>query len=319
MKKILSVILIIIFLISFASCSEKKYSKSDFCLNTYVTVTAYGKNASKAVDDAFKEFERIENMLSPYIETSEISRINSAGANESVTISKECADIIKKALRVCRITNGAFDITVKPLVDLWNVTDPDTKTVPSDEDIQKARAKVDYRKVSVFGNTVSISADCMQIDLGGAAKGYCADRACEIMKKYNIKNALIDLGGNIYALGKNENGEKWKVGIQDPEKKRGEYITAIELSDETCVTSGSYERYFESNGKIYHHIMDPKKGFPAESEFKSVTVISKNSFEADMLSTAIFVTGAENFELLRDDFNIKKYITIDKNNRVEIR
>lgn len=319
MKKILSSFLIAVLLLTLTSCNETKFTKSDFCLNTYVTITAYGVNAKIAVNETFNELTRIENMLSPYIESSEISRINKAKANEAITVSKECADIIKHALRVCALTDGAFDITVKPLVDLWNITDSNTKKIPDDFKIQEARAKVDYRKISIIANTVSLANDDTQIDLGGAAKGYCADRASDIMKKYKIKNALIDLGGNIYAIGHNEDGEKWKIGIQNPTKKRGEYITSVDLSDESCVTSGSYERYFESNGKIYHHIMDPKTGFPAESEYESVTVISRNSFEADMLSTAIFIMGSARFEKIKNNFKIEKYITVDKSNNVNIK
>ena len=154
--------------------------------------------------------------------------------------------------------------------------------------------------------------------MGGAAKGYCADRVKEVLKSFGIKNALIDLGGNIYALGKNEQGKNWRIGLQKPGGKRGEYFSIEELSNKTAVTSGSYERYFEKNGKIYHHIIDRKTGYSSDSGLISVTVVSGNSFEADMLSTAIFVMGADEFEKIKSEFDFEKYITVDKYNRERV-
>ena len=315
MKKKLTVLIIItscLFLLS-ACDNSKKITKTEFCLDTFVSVTCYGENAFLAASAAIDEIKRTESVFSPYIESSELYRINQ-NAHEGCEISGEMKEVLTKALSVCEITDGAFDITVKPLSDLWNIKS-ENPTVPSDEEIEKAREKVGYENVVIEDNTITFKKEGMAIDLGGAAKGYAADRCIEIIKNHGVKNAIIDLGGNIYALGKSEKKAPWRIGLQDPSKERGEFFMAIDLSDSSCVTSGSYERYFEENGKIYHHIIDPLSGTPADSGLISVSVVSKSSFEADMLSTAIFVMGEERFEKIKHNFNIEKYVTVDKNNR----
>ena len=159
----------------------------------------------------------------------------------------------------------------------------------------------------------------MALDLGGALKGYAADRAAEIIKNSGVENALIDIGGNVYALGKSPKGREWKIGLQHPGKDRGEYFEALDLSDKTCVTSGSYERYFEKDGKVYHHIMDRQTGYSADSGLISVSVVGKSSFEADMASTAAFVMGEEEFLKVKDKFDIEYIVTVDKTNNWEKR
>ncbi len=298
---------------AFSSCSEKKASSTEFALNTVINITAYGDRADEALAAAFKEVKRIENMLSCHIATSEISKINKSAHMHPVEVSRETADILSRAIEISQKTNGAFDISVKPLVDLWDIKAENPK-IPSDEEIENALSVVGYENIVIEGSCVSFKKEGMQIDLGGAAKGYCADMVVKKLKEYGVENALIDLGGNIYALGKNEQGEKWKIGLQDPAGERGKHFSIEEISGKTAVTSGSYERYFEKDGKIYHHIIDTKTGKPADSGLISVTVISKNSFEADMLSTAIFVMGADEFEKKADEFKLEKYITVDKYN-----
>lgn len=306
--------LIIIMATAMCSCAEKKISTTEFAMNTVVTLTAYGDNADKAVSDAIKEVKRIEKLLSCHVANSEISKINSSAHIAPVEVSDETARVLSKALDMSRKTKGAFDISVKPLVDLWNIT-AENPEIPSDDDIAKVLDNVGYENISISDNFVSFKSEGTQIDLGGAAKGYCADRIAQIFKKHNIKNAIIDLGGNIYAMGNSEQGKPWRIGLQAPGKSRGEHFSVEELRDMSVVTSGSYERYFEKDGKIYHHILDPKHGKPADSGIISVSVVSASSFEADMLSTAIFVMGSEEFQKLSsEDFNYIKYITVDKNN-----
>lgn len=314
--KISKTLFLAIYIIScffFTSCSEKKASSTEFALNTVVTMTVYGDRADEAMKAAFGEVKRIENLLSCYIDTSEISKINSSAHIAPVEVSDETVYVLSKALEMSQKTNGAFDISVKPLVELWDILS-ENPSVPSDGAVTEVLSVVGYENIIVSGNTVSFAKEGIQIDLGGAAKGYCADRAVEVLKEYGVKNALLDLGGNIYALGKNGQGHNWRIGLQDPSSDRGEHFAVEELSDRTAVTSGSYERYFEKDGKIYHHILDPETGRPADSGLISVTVISDNSFEADMLSTAIFVMGQEDFAKIADDFDFVRYITVDKQN-----
>ena len=313
LKKIVLIFCVFLVCLSFSSCSEKKVSSTELAMNTVISITAYGDRADEAVKASFKEVKRIEALLSCHIDDSEISRINKWAHTKKQKVSDETAKVLKKALWVCQKTNGAFDISLKPISDLWNINAQNPK-VPSNEEIKSALSTVGYENIEIDGNFVSFKKKGMQIDLGGAAKGYCADRIKEILKAHGIKNALIDLGGNIYALGKNEQGKNWRIGLQKPDGKRGEYFRVEELSGKSAVSSGSYERYFEQNGKIYHHILDRKTGCPSNSGLISVTVVSENSFEADMLSTAIFVMGADEFEKIKSEFEFDKYITVDKFN-----
>ena len=308
-----AVLLCFLFCLIFSSCAEKKASSTEFAMNTVMSITAYGEKANEAISAAFREIKRIENLLNCHIDSSEVSLINKNAHLSPVEVSHETAYVLSKALQMSKKTNGAFDISVKPLVELWNVNAQNPK-VPTDKEIDDALLNVGYQNIILNGRLVSFKKEGVQIDLGGAAKGYCADRAVEVLKAHGIKNAILDLGGNIYALGKNEQGKNWRIGLQDPGSERGGHFSIEELSDRTAVTSGSYERYFEKDGKVYHHILNPKTGYPSDSGLISVTVISKNSFEADMLSTAIFVMGAEEFKKIAKEFDFEKYVTVDKYN-----
>lgn len=318
-KKIIALICIATLMVSLCSCAKDdgKATETAVCLDTVITVTCYGEGASAAAKAAIAEVQRIESVFSPYIETSEIYKINKNAHSAPVETTEEVCSVLTEALRVCSLTDGAFDITIKPLVDLWDVTS-ENPVVPSPDAIDEAKAKVDYRAVKVENGTVFFEKEDTQIDLGGAGKGYATDCVVKVLKNHGIKNALIDLGGNIFAMGLSEKGRAWRIGLQDPSSGRGEYFKAENLSDNTCVTSGSYERYFESNGKIYHHILDPKTGYSADVGLISVSVIGSSSFEADMLSTAIFVMGAEEFEKIRDNFGRIRYYTVDKTNNWQV-
>ncbi len=312
-KKFIAVIMCFVLVSPLFGCAEKKASSTEFAMNTVISLTVYGDKADEAINAAFDEIKRVEKLLSCHIENSEISKINKSAHIAPVDVSDETIAILKKALAFSEKTNGAFDITVKPLVDLWDITS-ENPAIPPKEQIETTLSLVGYENIIINGNAVSIAKEGMQIDLGGAAKGYCADKAVQVLKSFGIKNAILDLGGNIYAMGKNEQGKNWRIGLQDPSLKRGDHFAIEELSDKTAVTSGSYERYFEKEGKIYHHILDPKTGMPADGGLISVTVISDNSFEADMLSTAVFVMGEDEFKKIAQDFEFEKIITVDKYN-----
>lgn len=316
MKKLFTLLIAVSMLFSFSSCSNNtKITETAMCLDTIVTITCYGdsKTASEAAKAAISEIRRIEFLLSPYIDTSEIFNVNKNAHLSPVKVSDETFYVIKKALEFSEKTDGAFDITVKPLTELWNIKS-ETPVVPSDDMISDALSKVDYTNVVAENNTVFFKKEGMRIDPGGAAKGYAADKAAEVVKGAGINNAILDLGGNVYALGKSEKNAPWKIGLQDPSGERGKYFKAVELSDKTCVTSGSYERYFEKDGKIYHHILNPKTGYPADTGLISVSITGTSSFEADMLSTAVFVMGEDNFKKIKDRFQYESCIVVDKSN-----
>jgi len=305
MKKILALLLALILIMSaiftIRFIKSPSYSeKTEFALNTVIKISAYGKDASTAVDKALKEVHRIDDLMSAHKASSEVYALNNSKGG---VVSKEVFDIIKTAKDIWQKTDGAFDITLKPLSDLWNIKAENPK-IPDNAEIENALLRTGFEDVELNEESFSVSfkKDGMQIDLGGIAKGYAADRAATILKENGIENALIDLGGNVYAIGKNRNGKKWKIGLQTPWKTRGEYFEVVEAKNKAVVTSGAYERYFEKGGKIYHHILNPETGYPAESDFQSVTVIHKNSALADALSTAIFVSGERGLKKAKTEF-----------------
>lgn len=285
-------------------------------MDTVVTVTCYGENAKEGCDRAISEIQRLELLFSPYIETSEIYKINKNAHISPVKTDEEVFRVLERCCEVSEITDGAFDITLKPLKDVWNMKS-ESPTVPSKERIDRALAMCGYENLTLEDGCVFFEKEGMALDLGGAVKGYAADKAAEVIKKTGVENALLDLGGNVYVLGKSPKGRAWKIGLQHPGKDRGEYFETIELSNKTCVTSGSYERYFEENGKVYHHIMDPKTGYSADSGLVSVSVVGTSSFESDMASTAAFVMGKEEFLKVKDKFDIEYFISVDKTNKWE--
>lgn len=313
MKRIFLGFCLACLMLSLGGCSEEKVSRTVMVMDTIATIDCYGENSKEACDKAISEIQRLELLFSPYIETSEIYKINKNAHLSLVKTDAEVFRVLERCYEVSKITDGAFDITLKPLKDVWNMKSESPK-VPSKEEIDEALSICGYENLVLSEGGVFFKKEGMALDLGGAVKGYAADRAAEVIKKAGVKNALIDIGGNVYALGKSPKKREWKIGLQHPGKDRGEYFEAVELSDKTCVTSGSYERYFEQDGKVYHHIMDPKTGYSADSGLVSVSVIGKSSFEADMASTAAFVMGAERFLEVKDDFDIESFIAVDKTN-----
>lgn len=274
-------------------------SVTDYAMNTVVTITASGmgtkKSVEKKIDKAIAEIRRIDRLMSVSNPKSDVYKINSAKKGEYTKVSDEVYSLIEMCIMVSEASDGAFDITVNPLSELWDFT-ASAPLVPDDKEIKKLLSKVDYRNISLKNSSVALAKEGMSITLGAVAKGYAADRAAQILKAQGINDAVIDLGGNIYALGKK------RIGIQTPFEQRGKYFDVCIAEDSSVVTSGPYERYFESDGKIYHHILNPKTGYPAESDLESVTVTGKNSAMADALSTAVFAVGTRKAEELVSRF-----------------
>jgi len=275
------------------SAAQDKASETRFALGTVITLTAYGAGANDAVGSAFSRIQRIENEMSVRIQDSQIAVLNKNGVN---TLSGDVYALVKKAVDIAQKSGGAFDPTVLPLALLWGFDTDDVKqAVPASDKIEKARALVDYKKVGLDDENRKVTLpDGMGIDLGGIAKGYAADETWRIFREQGVKNALLDLGGNIVALGERPDGGAWRIGIRDPRAEgEGAYYAVLSVSDRAVVTSGDYERYFIENGKRYHHIFDPATGYPSESGVISATIVADNSTLADGLSTAVFVLGVE--------------------------
>jgi len=271
------------------SDENKKVSKDIFAMDTYMTVTAYGKNAENGVNKAVDEINRLETVLSAEKQESDIYKLNETGSG---TLSTDTKDIVSKALEINKTTNGAFDISIYPLMVKWGFT-TQKYNVPSKNEISKLLKDVDSSKIIFDEKSGNIKLkENMKIDLGGIAKGYTSSRVMQIFKECGVKSGLVSLGGNVQALGTKTDGTAWQIAIENPDKS-SDYIGVVSVKDKAVITSGGYERYFEKNGKTYHHILDPETGYPAESGLKSVTIVSDDGTLADALSTSLFVMGKE--------------------------
>ena len=271
------------------SDKNKKVSKDIFAMDTYMTVTAYGKNAENGVNKAVDEINRLETVLSAEKQESDIYKLNETGSG---TLSTDTKNIVSKALEINKTTNGAFDISIYPLMVKWGFT-TQKYNVPSKNEISKLLKDVDSSKIIFDEKSGNIKLkENMKIDLGGIAKGYTSSRVMQIFKECGVTSGLVSLGGNVQALGTKTDGTAWQIAIENPDKS-SDYIGVVSVKDKAVITSGGYERYFEKNGKTYHHILDPETGYPAESGLKSVTIVSDDGTLADALSTSLFVMGKE--------------------------
>ncbi len=258
-----------------------------YAMDTVMTLTAYGDNAEAAIAAAVEEIETLDETLRRGSETSEIYRIN---AERTAEVSDETAEIIADALEICADTDGAFDVTIAPVMDLWGFYTHEYH-VPTTDELFETLARVNYENVEVRGNTVTV-ADGAELDLGGIAKGYLSDRITEIFADYGVESGIVSLGGNVQTIGTKPGGENWRVAIQDPDDTSS-YLATITVADKAVVTSGGYQRNFTENGVTYHHIINPDTGYPAHSGVKSVTIVSESGTLADGLSTALFVMGLD--------------------------
>ncbi len=285
---LLSVLSLIFLLISCDGAKNAQNAKSIefFAMDTFISIKAYGENAENALNLAKQEVLRIESMFSVTDENSEIYQLNQ---KKSLELSAEVVDLIAKSNQISQATNGAFDISVYPLVKLYGFTQSDYR-VPSDAEIAQMLDFVGYQDIIINGNAVTL-AENMSIDLGAIAKGYCADKVAEVLQKNGVNSAIISLGGNIRLLG-DKNGEEFSIAVRDPINEQG-YIGSINTKNCAVVTSGAYQRYFEENGVKYHHIINSQTGRCADSGLISVTVICADSAVADAVATAFFVAGAD--------------------------
>ena len=266
-----------------------KLSEVGFYLDTVITMTAYVEDG-QILKDAMSECGRYEKMLSRTLEGSDVWRINHADG-APVEVSDDTIAILQCAKRISDLSGGAFDVTIAPVSVLWDFTSGNA-VLPDAEEIKKAAEMVDYTKIRVDGNIVSLPAG-MMIDLGGIAKGYIADRVKEYLEKRGVKHAVLSFGGNVVAIGLKPDGSEWKVGIQDIDKPTGGSMLISRNTGGSTVTSGIYERGFDLDGVRYHHLLSAETGWPVQNELASVTIFSDSSMEGDALSTAAFVLGTE--------------------------
>lgn len=275
---------------------EKIYRKSKILMDTFVSITVVSNSedsADKAIDTAFSEIERLEKLSNFFSSESEVSRINKNAGISGLGVSPDILDILNKAITVSEKTEGAFDVTIGPVISLY---DFHKKIKPEENAVKKNLSLVNYRELIIDRNksTVFLKKRGMLIDLGRISKGYTADRAVEALKRNGINSGLVSIAGDIKAFGLKPDGKPWKIGIRNPRSKSKEddIIATIELSDMAISTSGDYERCFILDGKRYHHLLSPKTGYPAEG-CQSVSVITKECAFTDAFATGVFILGPE--------------------------
>lgn len=258
-----------------------------FAMDTAMTLTAYGDHAGEALDAAKSEIERLDALFSISSESGDIYALN---RDHTAALHEDTRALLSDALEVSVSTDGIFDCTIEPVMQAWGFTTQDYR-VPTPAELSTLLAHVDYTQVQLDGSTAAIPDD-VQVDLGGIAKGYTSDRMMQIFNENGVTSGIISLGGNVQALGLKSDGSRWRVAVQDPENSE-ENFAVIEIEDEAVITSGGYQRYFEEDGTTYHHIIDPRTGYPADSGVISSTIISHDGTLADGLSTSLFIMGVD--------------------------
>ena len=296
------------------SVSENdKYSSDIFAMDTYMSLTAYGAKAEDAVTEAIHEIQRLDAMFSVGNTDSDVTTANMQG---SATVSDETAYLVEQSLEISRKTDGAFDITIYPVMELWGFTTKNYK-VPQADELQETLKRVSYENVSLKDHELVLKNNA-QIDFGGIAKGYTSSRVMQIFKEYGIEHGMVNLGGNVQTLGTKTDGTAWRVAIQSPQGGN-QYLGVLETSDQAVITSGGYERYFEENGVTYHHIIDPKTGYPSDSDLTSVTIVCADGTKADALSTSFFVMGLQKAESFYENTDLDfDAILLTKDNQIYI-
>ena len=289
MKRIIFPFLALLLLLT--ACGEKSVQQQFFAMDTVMSITAYGSEAEEAVPAAVEKVNALEGLLSRTRKDSEVSGLNAA-APGAVQISEDTARVLSLAVEWSAKTGGAFDVTIAPVSAAWGFGGEEEHRVPSQEELKTLLTLADSGALTVNGNTAALEKAGMEIDLGGIAKGYAAGQAEQVLREYGVESALLDLGHNITVIGGKPDGSAWRVAVQDPANSSGT-VGVLSLRDASAVTSGGYQRYFEQDGVVYHHIIDPRAGYPADSGLLSATVVCADPGLADLLSTATFVLGEE--------------------------
>lgn len=287
-------------LITLGGCSntpEEPETRTQILLGTTVTIRIYEGATQAAFDRAFDRVREIEERMSTNTvdySSTELIEVNRAAGDHPVEVSADTFYVVERGLEYSRMTDGAFDVSIGPMVDLWGIG-TEYAEVPSEEEIDRHLELVDYSKVELDpeARTIYLPEEGMGLDVGAIAKGYAADEVARILGEEGIEHALLDFGGNILAIGLKPDGSQWKIGIQNPLERRGAFLGVVEDNEMTVVTSGDYERFFEKDDLRYHHIIDSRTGYPARTGLSSVTIVAEDSTEADALSTAVYVMGIE--------------------------
>ncbi|MEK6546643.1 MAG: FAD:protein FMN transferase [Nitrospinota bacterium] len=297
-----------------ADYERVRFSETRILMGTVVEVTVIYNNerhARKVIGDAFIAMERVDRLMSNFKEDSDISKINRAAGTEEVTVDNDVIEVIKKSLYYSELSDGAFDVTIGRVEELYDF-ETGGKIPETDKFVDSIKG-VGYKNISVNGNAVYLLKKGIKLDLGGIAKGYAIDKGIEAVKKNGIDDVLINAGGDIRATGESENAQ-WKIGVLHPREK-DKLMDTILLKNLSVATSGDYRKYFISDGKRYHHILDPVTGLPVEG-VQSVTIIAPLAVDADALATAVFVMGKKKGMALIERLKDVEGIIVDSNGMV---
>ncbi len=318
MNRFCLIVLTSLMLTASSSCSAKEgsmYKKSMPMMDTIVSITVVCESkerAEKAMEEAFAAIDRIGNLINYYSDTSELSAINRNAGISETKVSPETFGIIEEAIYVADSSEGSFDPTIGPIIKLWDFAD---KKMPSETEVRHALPLVNWRDIIMDRKTLTVMLrkKGMMLDLGGIAKGYAADIAATSLMKQGISSGLVSIAGDIRTFGLKPDNSTWAIGIKNPRQTtdRDEIIAKIKLTEKAISTSGDYERYFIAEGKRYHHLLDPKTGFPAAT-CRSVSVVADKAVYTDAFSTAIFVLGPDKGMKLAKDLGMDALI-IDSN------
>lgn len=302
-----------------AACKADKPGLAEPCqsqfmaMDTIMTFTLYGEDAETAAALGEQRVRELEALFSVTAEGSDIDRANHADG-QPVELSEDTRQLLADALALCASTDGALDVTMYPVVRAWGFTTGDYR-VPEDAELSALLERVDYTRAVLDGSMLTMPED-MELDLGAVAKGYTGDQLMEAFASAGVTSAIVELGGNVQALGAKPDGSPWRIAVQSPDGSG--YAGVLEIIDKAAVTSGGYQRYFEQDGETYWHIMDPATGRPARSGAASVTIVADRGAEADGLSTALFVMGKERAAAYWKEHPGFDFILIDDNGNVAV-
>ncbi len=286
---------------------NKTYSRDIY--GTFDTLCSISVHSASDTTEQYENLLReLDRKLNAHTSDSLVGRLNSG---ETVTLAPEMTDFLCTAVSYTNMLSDYFDITVNPIVESWAKAE-ENSALPDDIPQKLKLTGADCIHIDIDNNTAQLKEDGTSITLGAIAKGYAANVIADKMRQDGISSGLVNLGGNIYALGKKPDGSEWNIAISDP-KNSAQAAVTVKCTDKAVVTSGDYERYFELNGKRYHHIIDPKTGYPSESGLNSVTVIDRDAELCDVLSTALFVAGLDEAKSIIEKFSVDA-IFIENNN-----
>jgi thiamine biosynthesis lipoprotein len=321
MLKKLSMVLSLMFALTSCAGTDNSTSESitTYALDTVITINLYDEGSEAIFTRMTNRINEIEALMSKHIEGSEVDLINQNAGIKPVVVSEDTYKVIERAVLYAKLSKGSFDPTIGPIVDLWGIGTEEAK-VPSADEITQILKYVDYEAIVLSENdrTVYLSQSDMSIDLGAIAKGFVADELVLLLKNEGIRKAIINLGGNVYAYGEKDNGDYWKIAIQTPYDQRNVNFGFVEIKDQTVVTSGPYERYFEKDGKTYHHIFDANTGYPIDGETVSVTIVTQSSMDADALSTLLFTMNQKDGLELIESMDGVECLYIDRDYEIRM-